>query len=177
MSASGGKSSTDLAAEAFGEDFSISFEIAQAFIDRQFLDLGFLESQAYTTIDPNTEKPLDPIMKITTLSDGKTPPEKGLMPMIPMVVYFIRNLSLTSSKFASMSKEEHASVTAGGGISYLGMGVKGQHTEQSTDTEYSDAMSSGTITAKGTYLVALSSRYLKQAPNPNFDAYPKDKWI
>lgn len=164
--------------EFFKNDFEISFEIVQGLVDRTaWFAKDFVECRAYTTVDPRTGTPLDPIQQITLLSDGNVPPEEGIVPMIPMTCYFIRNLKIRSKAFASLSESDRDMVSGGGGVSIFGFGAKASHSNETIETRYSRAATEGTITANGTYLVAMSSVYLKQAPNPDFDTFPKDQWI
>lgn len=163
--------------EFLKEDFSISFEIVQGLIDRQWLDLGFLESRAYTTVDPRTNKAIDPIMQITQLSDGGNPPKSGMLPAIPVTAYFIRNLKVTSKAFANISDSEAKTFKGRVGINILGFGGSVSRHKHTNETSFSRASTTGTIEAKGTFLVGMSSRYLKKSPNPDFEAFPKDKWV
>lgn len=162
--------------EFFSEEFEISFEIVQALIDRPWFAKNFVESRAYTTVDPRTDAALDPVMQIISLSNGGNPP-KGMMPALPVTVYFIRDLRVRSSALARMSDHEVDSIKGSGGVSIFGFGAKAGHENKTVETSYSKAGSMGEITANGTYLVAMSSVFMEQCPNPDFEAFPKDHWI
>ena len=162
----------------FREGFEIRFEIVQGIIDRPWLDLGFIESPAYTTVDPKTDKPLDVVKQITTLSDGKTPPETGLMPAIPVTAYFIKNLKVKSSAFSSLGESEREKFSGRGGVKFLGLGARASHDNETVEGTWSFDSTSGTLEMDGTFLIGMSSRYLKEAPNPDFESFPNaDDWI
>ena len=160
----------------FKNDFEISFEIVQGLIDRPWFAKEFVECRAYSTIDPRTNEALDAVNQITQLSDGKIPPEEGKLPAIPMTVYFIRNLKVKSSSLANLSEQDKSKVKGSGGFSLFGFGSKAAHTSDTIEASYSTAGTKGEITANGTYLIAMSSVYLKKSPDPDFETFPKDKW-
>ena len=162
----------------FEHEFTISFEIVQGLIDRQqWFDKSFIECRAYTTVDPNTNKALDPISQITQLSDGGIPPKSGKVPAIPITAYFIRNLKIQSHSLANMSSSEKKSLSGNAEVSLFGWGGKGKHASSTVTTQCTSDETSGTIEANGTYLIALASVYLKKSPNPDFETFPKDQWI
>lgn len=164
--------------EFFKEEFEISFEIVQGLIDRSaWFAKDFVECRAYTTVDPRTNIALDPIAQITLLSDGKNPPEQGMVPMIPMTCYFVRNLKVRSAALARLSESDIDKISGSAGTTIFGFGAKAAHENTTIETSYSRANNVGEITANGTYLVAMSSVFLKQSPNPDFDTFPKDQWI
>ena len=164
--------------EFFKNVFEISFEIVQGLVDRSaWFAKDFVECRAYTTVDPRTNVALDPIAQITLLSDGKLPPEQGMVPMIPMTCYFIRNLKIRSAALARLSESDIDKISGKAGTSLFGFGAKASHSNTTIETSYSTADNMGLIEANGTYLVAMSSVYLKQAPNPDFETFPKDQWI
>lgn len=175
--ASGSHEKSKHNSEFFSEKFEISFEIVQGLIDRPWFAKDFIESRAYTTIDPRTNKPIDPVAQITKLSDGKVPPEEGLLKAIPMTVYFIKDLTVRSKALASMSEREREKISGKAGVSIFGFGVKAAHENTTVNTSYSRAGNEGVIKADGIYLVGMSSIYLKNAPNPDFDSFPEDQWI
>lgn len=160
------------------DDFLVSFDIVQAVIDRDWLDLAFLHSRAYSTVDPVTKQPLLPMDDETLLSDGKRPPG-GLMPLIPQTIYFARNLKVRSRAFAKMSDEERksvrASLKAGGGL--FGWGARGAYSSDTQETDTSEAESKGELTANGLFIIAMASTYMPLAPNPNFERTPPENWI
>ncbi|MEL7833025.1 hypothetical protein [Fodinibius sp. Rm-B-1B1-1] len=177
--ASAEKVSSDFKQKFFNSNFKIEFEIVQGIIDRPWFDVAFLESPAYTMVHPtNKDESLDAMTGIMTLSDGKNPPEEGKMPLIPMTAYFVRNLTLKSDMDKSTFKREYDKFEAGGGISILGFGASGEHTNKTTSTEYESEGEFGQIKMDGTFLVGFASRFLGKAPNPDFESYPdKDDWI
>ncbi len=177
VGAGGSKLSENRSSEFFSESFEISFDIVQGLVDRPWLDMAFLQSRAYTTIDPRTNKALDPVTQITQLSDGKIPPEEGMVKCLPVTVYFIRNLKIRSRAFASLSQTEIDKISGRASVSLFGFGSHASHSNETINTSYSQAGTMGEITANGTYLIAMSSVYLKKSPNPNFDAFPVDQWI
>lgn len=177
--ASGEKVSEDREREFFSEGFTIEYEIVQGIFDRPWLSLAFLESPAYTTVDPVTKDSLSLVDKqITTLSDGKQPPD-GQMPLVPMTVYFIRNLTIRSRAFASMSESERDKFAGKAGVSFLGFfGARGSHTSDTTTSNWSRASTRGEIQMEGIYLVGFASRFLDKAPDPDFESFPDaDDWI
>lgn len=174
--ASGSKLDQRRQSEFMSSEFEISFEIVQGLIDRPWLDKSFLECRAYTTVDPRDNSAIDPIMQITSLSDGMNPPT-GQMAALPVTVYFIRNLTLRSSAFKSLSDQEINAVKGKGSVGIFGFGSSAGHENKTIETNFSKARTEGEITADGTYLVAMSSVFMKKSPDPDFDAFPKDKWI
>lgn len=180
-SASAKKVSTDAERSFFSKSFTISFQIVQGILDRPWLNLAFLESRAYTTIDPATKQPLDRVSEIVTLSDGKTPPT-GNLPLVPMTVYFVRDLVVQSEAFKTLTQQEldEFSGKAGASIFSFGasFGASGQRTTQTTSMNTSAARSKGEIRLDGLFLTAIASRYLGQAPNPDFEGHPSPAdWI
>lgn len=175
--ASGSHEKSKHNSEFFSDEFEISFEIVQGLIDRPWFAKDFIESRAYTTVDPRTNKPIDPIAEITKLSDGKIPPEEGLLKAIPMTVYFIKNLTVRSKALARMSESEIEKIKGKAGVSIFGFGAKAAHENTTVSTSYSRAGTIGEITADGIYLVGMSSIYLKNAPNPDYDTFPAEQWI
>jgi hypothetical protein len=162
----------------FSEDFEISFEIVQGIVDRPWLDLGFIESPAYTTVDPETNEALDVVKQITTLSDGEVPPKDGLMPAVPVSVYFVKNLKVRSRAFSRLGESERDRFSGRGGISVFGFGMRGRHDNETVEASWSTDSTSGTIAMDGTFLIGMSSRFLKKAPNPDFEQFPDpDDWI
>lgn len=159
----------------FKEDFEISFEIVQGIIDRPWFAKDFVECRAYSTVDPQTNLPIDAVNQITELSDGKNPPS-GQLPALPTTVYFVRNLKVKSKALANLSERDIDKFSAGGGVSIFGFGLEAEHKNETIETNYSRAGASGEITATGTYLVGMSSVFLKKAPNPDFESFPKDQW-
>lgn len=162
--------------EFFSQEFSISFEIVQGIIDRPWFAKNFIESRAYTTVDPETNSALDPVAQITTLSDGGNPP-KGMLPALPMTAYFVRNLTVRSAALANMDEEEIDKIKGSAGTSIFGFGARASHENETIETSASSADTMGQITAHGTFLVALSSVFMEKCPNPDFDTFPKDQWI
>lgn len=177
IEASASHEKTKRNAEFFSEDFEISFEIVQGLIDRPWFAKDFIESRAYTTVDPRTNRPIDPIAQITKLSDGKNPPEEGLLKALPMTVYFIKNLTVRSKALASLSESERERISGKAGVSIFGFGANAGHENTTVNTSYSRAGTMGQIRADGIYLVGMSSVYLKNCPNPDFESFPKDQWI
>ena len=162
----------------FSEQFEISFEITQAWVDRQWLDLAFIESPAYTTVDPKTRKALDAVLEITELSDGKVPPESGLMRAIPSTVYFIKNLVLRSNAIKTWSRNASNEVKGKAGIRVMGLGVGGSGASKTTKFDWERATTKGEVVMPGTYMIAMASRYLGKAPSPDFESHPDaDDWI
>lgn len=174
---SGSHERTQRNSEFFSEKFEISFEIVQGLVDRPWFAKDFIESRAYTTIDPRTNEPLDPVAQITKLSDGKVPPEEGLVKAMPMTVYFIKDLTVRSKSLARMSESDVKKMSGKAGVSIFGFGASAKHENTTVNTSYSRAGTMGEIRADGIYLVGMSSIYLKNSPNPDFDSFPKDKWI
>lgn len=176
----GGKVSEDQERKFFSEGFSISFELVQGLVDRgQWFDLPFLTSRAYTTVNPeDTTEKLDPVHQIVQLSDGQRPPS-GSMPLVPMTAYFVRNLTVRSRALLSLSDTEKDSISGGGGLTFLGMfGGGGQHTTTTTTVDTTRASRDGELTFTGMYLIALASRMMPLAPNPDFETWPSgDDWI
>jgi len=174
-----GKKTSTVSENGFTNDkFSISYDIVQGIVDRQWCDLAFLESGAYTTIDPSTKKKLDNVKEISRLSDGKIPPEKGSLRVIPMTVYFVRNLTVQSSAISAAIKQDVNSFSGSAGFSFLGFGAGGSKSTDTTKVDTSRAKSEGVITLEGTYLIAMASRYLGKAPNPDFESHPNaEDWI
>lgn len=160
----------------FKEDFEISFEIVQGIVDRPWFAKEFIECRAYSTVDPRTGQPVGISNQIINLSDGKTPPS-GSLAALPTTVYFVRNLKVKSKALANLSASDIDKIQGGGGVSIFGFGAKAAHTSETVETSYSSAANSGEITATGTYLIGMSSVFLKKSPDPDFDAFPKDKWI
>ncbi|WP_417446104.1 hypothetical protein [Kangiella sp.] len=177
IDASASHEKTKRNAEFFSEYFEISFEIVQGLIDRPWFAKDFIESRAYTTVDPRTNQPIDPVAQITKLSDGKTPPEEGLLKAIPMTVYFIKNLVVRSKALARLSEREREEISGKAGVSIFGFGASAEHENTTINTSYSRAGSFGEIRADGIYLVGMSSIYLKNSPNPDFDSFPEEQWI
>lgn len=177
IEASASHEKTKRNAEFFSEEFEISFEIVQGLIDRPWFAKDFIESRAYTTVDPRTNQPIDPVAQITKLSDGKNPPEEGLLKAIPMTVYFIKNLVVRSKALARLSESEREEISGKAGVSIFGFGANAEHENTTINTSYSRAGSFGEIRADGIYLVGMSSIYLKNSPNPDFDSFPEDQWI
>ncbi|WP_223671180.1 hypothetical protein [Kangiella shandongensis] len=175
--ASGSAENTKRNSEFFSDEFEISFEIVQGLIDRPWFAKDFIESRAYTTVDPRTDQPLDPVAQITKLSDGKIPPEEGLLKAIPMTVYFIKDLTVRSKALARMSESEINKMSGKAGVSIFGFGANAKHENTTVNTSYSRAGTMGEIRADGIYLVGMSSIYLKNSPNPDFDSFPEDQWI
>lgn len=177
-SAAGNTTSEDLERRFFSEGFSISFEIVQGLVDRQWLDLAFLLSDAYTMVDPADKKSeLDPVSKIVQLSDGQQPPG-GVMPIIPMTVYFARDVTVKSTALKAMTQSEKDMLTGKGAVSFLGFGAAGQHSSKTTRVETSQLATSGELTMRGTFLVAVASRVLEKAPDPDFTGHPDPAdWI
>ncbi len=177
-SAKAKKNSEFSASGLFNEGFSMSYEIVQGIIDRPWLDLGFLESRAYTTVDPKSKKRLDQINEITRLSDGKVPPLEGAMRAIPMTAYFVRNLTLQSNAVKKAARNSKSDFSAKAGGSLFGFGASGKRTTTTTRMDMSQAESKGIITMQGWFLVALASRFTKLAPNPDFDSFPNpEDWV
>ena len=176
-SASGKKTSKDIERQFFSEGFHIEYEIVQGVVDRPWLDLAFLESPAYTTVDPISKEPLDAVNQIVTISDGKSPPT-GMMPLVPMTAYFVRNLKVTSRVFKSMSKSERDDFAGKAGVSFMTFGLSGSHTSKTTKSDWSQAQSSGTVEMDGLFLVGYASRFLAKAPNPDFTTFPNaEDWV
>jgi hypothetical protein len=177
--ASGKRSSDRVEKEFLSEEFEISFEIVQGIIDRSsWLDLAFLESPAYTTVDPVSKEPLDQVRQIVALSDGKMPPESGQMRAIPTTAYFARNLELSSSAFSRVSEEEQREFSGKAGINFLGFGASAEHTSKTSEASWSEAKTDGRVTLTGQFMVAMASRFLAKAPNPDFGAHPDaSDWI
>lgn len=163
--------------EFFSDEFEISFEIVQGLVDRPWFAKDFIESRAYTTLDPRTNEPLDPVAQITKLSDGKVPPEEGLMKAMPMTVYFIKDLTVRSKSLARLSESEIEKMSGNAGVSIFGFGANAEHENTTINTNYSRAGTMGEIKADGIYLVGMSSIYLKNSPNPDFESFSKDDWI
>jgi hypothetical protein len=177
FAAKGAKSSSDVERKFFQEGFSISFEIVQGIVDRPWLDLTFLESDAFTTVDPVTKKPLDEVSEIVELSDGQRPPS-GALPLVPVTVYFVRNVNLKSNAFLSLSKEEKDSLSGKAGVSFLGFGSSGKHSADTTRVDTSRVSTAGEMELEGTFLVAVASRLLEKSPNPDFKSHPDAQdWI
>jgi hypothetical protein len=175
--ARGDKSSDEFEREFFSNDFKIEFEIAQGIIDRPWLDLAFLESPAYTTVRPGTDEPLDQVNNIVTLSDGEDPPG-GVMPLIPMTAYFVRNLTLSTSMAASTFERERKKISGRAGVSFLGFGARGRHSSETISTEANREREEGKVRMDGIFLIGFASRYLDKAPNPDFESNPnEDDWI
>jgi hypothetical protein len=175
--ASGKRISSEREREFFSKGFHIEYEIVQGIIDRSWLDLAFLESPAYTTVDLSTKDRLDPVNDIVTLSDGGNPP-KGMMPLVPTTVYLVRNLKVTSSVFKSMSQSERDEFSGKAGVSFLGFGASGAHTSKTTRSNWSRAQTSGSIEMEGNFVVGYASRFLKKAPNPDFEGHPNaEDWV
>jgi hypothetical protein len=175
-SASAKKVSSDLERSFFSQAFSISFQIVQGIIDRQWLRMGFLECPAYTTIDPTTKQPLDQVTEIVALSDGKRPPT-GALPLVPMTVYFVRDLVVTSQAFATMKQSELDEFSGKARASIFSFGASGERTTKTTSLNTSQASTKGEVRLDGLFLTAMASRYLDRAPNPDFEAHPPDQWI
>jgi hypothetical protein len=176
-SASAKKTSSDAERSFFSQAFSISFQIVQGIIDRPWLDLAFLESKAYTTVDPATKQPLDQVSEIVELSDGKTPPT-GALPLVPMTVYFVRDLVVTSQAFKSVAQSELDEFSGKAGASIFSFGASGERTTKTTSMNTSSARTEGEIRLDGLFLTAMASRYLGHAPNPDFEGHPSPgDWI
>ncbi|MEO0345526.1 MAG: hypothetical protein AAF229_04625 [Pseudomonadota bacterium] len=177
-SAKGGKGKETFEREFLSDTFTISFEIVQGIIDRPWLDLGFLQSRAYTTFEPDSGESLDPVLAIANLSDGKKPPADGLLRAIPTTAYFVKNLKLRSSAIKSMARREELTSSAKGGIRFMGFGGGGKKTGKTVRVNTSRAETEGEITMEGTFLIAMASVFLKKAPNPDFEAFPKpEDWV
>lgn len=171
------KASQDVERKFFQEGFSISFEIVQGLIDRPWLDLTFLESDAYTTVDPSTKQPLDAVTEIIELSDGRRPPA-GALPLIPVTAYFVRNVTVKSNAFLRLSNEEKDSLSGRAGLSFAGFGTAGKHSANTTKVDSSRISTEGEMVLEGTYLIAVASRMLEKAPNPDFKSHPDPQdWI
>ncbi len=176
-SARGSRSSSQFEREFFSNDFKIEFEIVQGIIDRPWLDLAFLESSAYTTVRPGTDEALDKVNDIVTLSDGEDPPG-GVMPLIPMTAYFVRNLTLSTSMTQRTFESEREKISGRAGVSFLGFGASGRHTNETINSESRREGEEGKIRMDGLFLIGFASRYLGKAPNPDFESYPnEDDWI
>jgi hypothetical protein len=175
------KSDGEVEREFLRQDYTITFEIVQGYIDRPWLDLSFLQSRAYTTFHPETGKALDPVNEILTFSDGQVPPVEGRLRAIPVAAYFVRNMKIQSRAFMNLSDSERESVATGGELNFAGFPFAkiAEIEHQSAGGENSSARfsSDGTLEMTGTFLIALASRYLEKAPNPDFDAFGKDNWI
>ncbi len=177
-SGSASTKSVDRQSEFFSQQFEISFEITQGLIERPWLGLAFLECPAYTTVDPKTRKALDKVLEITELSDGKVPPESGMMRAIPSTVYFIKNLVLRSNAIKSWAKSSSKELKGKGGLRIMGLGVGGSGASKTTKFDWDRATTRGEILMPGTYMVAMASRYLRKAPSPDFESHPEaDDWI
>lgn len=174
---SGSKATTTKEDEFYNKEFEISFELVQGLIDRPWFEKAFIESRAYTTVDPRTKQPLDAVAQITKLSDGKIPPKEGLLKAIPMTIYFIKNLKIRSKAFAKLSASEIDDLSAKAGLSIFGFGTDVKHENKTTKTRHSTAETMGEISSDGIYIVAMSSVYLKDSPNPDFDSFPAEQWI
>ncbi len=170
--AGGEKSSENLEESFFEEGFHLSFQIVQGVVDRPWLDVAFLESGAYTMIDPDTKETLDVVNEIVTLSDGQVPPKDGVMPAIPMTVYFVRDVVVRSTALANMTAEERRSFTGKAGVSFLGFGVSGDHAKSTAQTEWNENSASGELTLKGQFLIGMASRFLGKAPDADFESHP-----
>lgn len=177
--ADGSKVSRERESEFAREEFSISFEIVQGIIDRPWFDLAFIESPAYTTAEPGSGKPLDAMLgdEILLLSDGELPPTEGHMKAVPMTVYFVRDLVVRSSAFARLSESERERLSGKAGVTFLGFGAKGEHTSATQKSSFKMAESVGELRLDGQFLVAMASRFVGEAPRPDFDAHPPSDWI
>ena len=176
-SASGEKSSSNTEKEFFSSDFSITLEVKQAVIDFDWFDVAFLESRAYTTVDPGTGRPLDELNEIITLSDGKVP-ASGPLAAIPQMAYFINSITIRSEALAQMSQEEHDKFIGKAGGSWLGFGPRGKRTSDTIKLHDSDASTRGELVLDGQFLIAFAYRWLGLAPNPNFADHPDPAhWI
>lgn len=178
---SGGKTDDTMQRKFFSEGFRISYEIVQGLIDRPWLKLAFLESDAYTTVDPETKQPLDEVKEITTLSDGARPPS-GVLPIIPTTVYFVRDVTVQSNALMSLSETQKKSLSAKGGVSILGFGAGGQHSSKTTTTDTTRLSTHGEMTLKGLFLAAMSSICVGKegvpSPHPDFVSHPEPaSWV
>ncbi len=171
------KANTINETEFYKNNFEISFQIVQGLIDRPWFEKAFIESRAYTTVDPRTRQPLDPVAQITKLSDGKIPPQEGIVKAIPMTVYFIKDLKVRSKVFKSLSGTDQDSLSGKAGVSIFGFGVNAGHENTTINTNFLEAENMGEISADGIYLIGMSSVYLKNSPNPDFDSFPSEQWI
>lgn len=173
----GGKTNRELENEFLSTAFHISFEIAGGFIFRSWLDRGFLESRAYTTTDPKTGDALDIIRETRTFSSGDRPPSEGSIRCIPTTAYFIRNVTVRSKALMNLSDSERENIKGRGGMSLFGIGIVGEGGKTSGTNSFRRVGSEGEITMNGTFLVAIASRYLEKAPNPDFEKFGRDNWI
>lgn len=173
----GKKVSEDSEQKFFSEGFSITFEIVQGLIDLPWCDLAFIESDAYTTVDPETKKPLDEVNEIIELSDGKRPPS-GVMPIIPTTIYFARDVVVKSDALLTLSDTEKDTFNADAGISFFGFGASGDRMSKTTTVDTSRLDTEGEIRLDGLFIIAMASRFLEKAPNPDFESHPSSSdWI
>lgn len=162
----------------FGSHFKLTFELVQGIIDRPWFDLAFLESSVYTTTAVKTGDPLSLTDEIVHLSDGNRPPE-GVMPLIPVSVYFVRNVKIQSRKWANASESERreTSIAASAGWGPFGR-VKLNHNSSSEEEVSSEIDSNGNLEMNGIFLIGMASRYTEKMPDPNFSKFPEESdWI
>jgi hypothetical protein len=177
VNASMKKQSEDLHRQFVSSQFSLSLELLQGIIDRPGISREFLESRAYTTVDPTTKQPLDEVTEIVQLSDGEVPPG-GVMPLIPVTVYFAKSVTITSKALTALTDKELDEMSKGGGTSFFGFGAHGEKTTKTTTVDVSKARTSGELRLDGLFLIAIASRYLAKAPNPDFAGHPApEDWI
>jgi hypothetical protein len=149
------------------ESFGIDFEYTQVEIVRPAFNPNFFLSRSWRPKDTFI-RDYGPIH-----SDGKQPPA-GAMIGYPTKALFVRNLTITSSEFASFMQSKQDDIRGGASIGWGPFSIGGSYAQSNKSSESNLDIHGATITIKGLQLVAFVSALFPYTANPSPDI---KKWI
>jgi hypothetical protein len=160
---SGGGSKSTLNVEADTSHFELSFEIAQAQIQRSnWFKLHFLTSKTWRFDENNPESKGD------ILSDGTRPPSKeSMMPAIPTAMIFVRNLKLSFANTHAVATTLQSGLEGRGALSFGPFFVGGTAKKSLAETKRDFHSDSQGIYVDGMQCIGFKCHLLPKSPSPD----------
>lgn len=139
-------------------NFKIQFEVAQIPLSMPYLDVPFLESQAW--------KFAESAIDVTALSDGGQPP-KGMLIGYPTMVIFVRNVVVNFDQLHDEKSEVSKALKANAGFSVGPFSVGGDYKNSSQQSKSLSHLTKEGLVVEGMQIIGFRCKLLNKAPNPH----------